>query len=387
MDKDKIDIIPELFAKNYLTELSDDEKVQLEKWMNEDKKRNELASRIKGPGFVPEELKRLSQIDGRVGYECFQRRRRRIRILKYTKYAAVILPLGFFLSWGGYWLVNSESQPSEQVTIAMPIVPGSVKAELMMDDGTTYKLGDEIHKMELKEHNVKILVQAGKLCYDKTATAATVKYNTLVVPRGGEYVLVLSDNTVVHLNAASKLRYPVQFGEGKREVYLEGEAFFDVSKRKVGSEFQVHTRQGQISVLGTSFNVRAYEDEQIEATTLISGKVKVHTPEKELVIAPGEQCCADMSGGLTKREVDVYPFIAWKEGIFAFDKQPLEEVMVVIGRWYNIDAQFETEQVRKILISGKIKRFSDFRNVIQLLEMTGNLEFKVDGKQVTVSRK
>lgn len=386
MDKDEIDIISQLFAKSYLTELSDEEKARLEQWTSQKSGRQGLGDKIGQAGFVSHELQALLKVDGEAGYRAFRLKQRRMRVWRYAKYAAVMLPLGFFLAWG-FELLHSLPEPVEQVASVTPITHGVAKAELVLDDGTTYSLGDQTHEKRLKEKNVEISVKDGKLCYNKSEKAETVKYNTLVVPRGGEYVLVMSDNTVVHLNAESKLRYPVQFNKGKREVFLEGEAFFDVSKRS-GLEFLVHTKQGCISVLGTSFNVRAYADEPAEATTLVTGKVKVHAQgEREMEMAPGEQCCLDDAGMLTKRQVDVYPYIAWKEGLFAFDKQPLEEVMGIIGRWYDIDVRFETEQVRKILISGKIQRFSDFRSVTDLLEMTGNLMFEVEGKRVAIRRK
>lgn len=385
MNRDKIDTISELLAKYYLDELSEEESVQLKEWMDEEQRHQDLGHRIQQQGFVSDELKKLQKIDEEASYRNFLWKQRSRRMWKYARYAAVILPFGFLLSWGIFQFQDSRSL--QQEFISTPISHGIIKAELILDDGTIYNLDEQANQVRLEANNVQISVANGKLSYDRVQGAAVLKYNTLAVPRGGEFILELSDKTVVHLNADSKLRYPIQFGKGKREVFLEGEAFFDVSKQN-GSSFLVHTKQGCVTVLGTSFNVRAYGDDALEETTLVTGKVKIKTmDEQEMIIAPGEQCRVNESGELSKRQVDVYPYIAWKEGIFAFDKQPLEEVMKIIGRWYNIDALFETEQLRGILISGKIKRFSDFREVIRLIEMTGNIEFEVKENGVAIKRK
>lgn len=366
--------ISELLMLALAGELTEEEERQFELWLAENHELRQMWIKMQRKGGIEQELSKLNTVDAEEAYRCFQRQQKQHRLRHYLRYAAILLPFGLLTAWCVELLFHDKKPTEALFEQIAQIVPGEMKAELILEDGTAYKLGGEEYNMQLKEGAVTVAILNGKLQYNQSGADVRnmkPKYNTLIVPRGGEYTLVLGDGTTVYLNADSKLKYPEHFTGGDREVFLEGEAFFEVTKQQ-GAAFLVHTAKETVQVLGTSFNVRAYRDEEFEATTLVTGKVLVNTAGKQEVnMLPGEQCCLNDNGELSKREVDVYSYIAWKEGIFAFDKVPLDEVMRTLERWYNVDICIAAEEMKKVPVSGKIKRFSDFKQVLELLEVMG----------------
>jgi len=215
-------------------------------------------------------------------------------------------------------------------------------------------------------------------------------YHCLEVPRGGEFSFLLPDSTTVFLNAESRLRFPDRFVPGsERIVYLSGEAYFDV-KRDPRSPFLVCLEHSAVKVTGTSFNVKAYPDDTNEATTLISGTVSmgIGTTEQWIVLKPGEQGYYDATRKtLLQQTVDVNYYTAWKDGVFAFYRQPLEEVMKTLGCWYLFDTHYQNEALKSILYTGKINRHASIREVLHTFELMDELTFDIKGKEVIVRRK
>ena len=215
-------------------------------------------------------------------------------------------------------------------------------------------------------------------------------YHSLEVPRGGEFSFLLPDSTTVFLNAGSRLRFPDRFVPGsERIVYLSGEAYFDV-KRDPRSPFLVCLEHSAVKVTGTSFNVKAYSDDTNETTTLISGTVSmgIGTTEQWIVLKPGEQGYYDATlKTLSQQTVDVNYYTAWKDGVFAFYRQPLEEVMKTLGRWYLFDTHYQNEALKSILYTGKINRHASIREVLHTFELMDELIFDIKGKEVIVRRK
>jgi ferric-dicitrate binding protein FerR (iron transport regulator) len=194
----------------------------------------------------------------------------------------------------------------------------------------------------------------------------------------------LADGTIVWLNSDSKLRYPVDFNTDERRVFLSGEAYFEVA-HNANKPFIVDVEDSKIKVLGTSFNVRAYDIENKVVATLVTGSVKMNTKSKNQVIMfPGEQCVVNEKGDLDKRKVDVSLFTSWKDGRLKFKHQTLEEIMNTLYRWYDIEVVYENISVKDIYYSGNVKRYDDFENVIKLLEMAGTIKCSVKGKKVYI---
>ena len=288
----------------------------------------------------------------------------------------------------GYF-VSSEWKFSE-VTIAdhVEIVPGTGRAQLIMADGRFLKL-EQKENMKLDLPGVKIVATEKKIVYraieEETSTPKEEEYNTLVVPRGGEYMLELSDGTKVWLNSDSELRFPITFVGDRRSVEIEGEAYFEVAK-DAKKPFTVQFMSSSVTVLGTSFNIRAYPEEKRSQTTLAEGSVRIYSPGSSMLLKPGEQAeVSALSGEMVKQEVEVKNFTSWKDGRFVFEQQPLEDIMRTLERWYDIRVIFKDEGAKRISLSGNMKRYGDFSQVMKMLQMTGDVRFELHGNDVYIT--
>lgn len=286
---------------------------------------------------------------------------------------------------GGSWfLVHDEFTQRKSIPVKSIIVPGTTKAELILAGGERVWLGENNIDSIFEESGVQIYSTGKCLNYAGGDNSDEIQYNILRVPRGGEYTVTLQDGTVVYLNSASELRYPIQFVGKERKVFFNGEGYFQVAKNG-DCPFIVDVNGAEIEVLGTSFNVCAYEEEGKTATTLVEGTVCFATKGKHVILEPGEQGILNAAGNLIKQEVDVYPYIAWKEGQFVFRKRTLDEVMRIVARWYDVQVVFESDELKYISFSGNIKRYDDFGQVVRMLEMTGGLEFKIKEKTIYIA--
>lgn len=223
---------------------------------------------------------------------------------------------------------------------------------------------------------------------EKTDESKAV-FHELNVPRGGEYLLVLSDSTRVWVNADSRLRYPVRF-EGKREVYLlAGEAYFDVV-RDEEHPFVVHTSRGQVKVLGTEFNVNTYDKEAGVVTTLVEGSVQFAAPgkaAKSVVLKPGDQLLTGEGNDWQVREVNVAEYIAWKNGEYVFNHQTLENLMKIVERNYDVTVFFTSEECKSLRFSGDLKKYDKVEKFLQFIETGGDVRFVIKDRTITVYKK
>ena len=303
--------------------------------------------------------------------------------------AAVLILAGAGALW---W--NSGRSAGKPLLVAnnagpvKPIVPTD-KATLMLDDGSTVDL--EAAKdgsttangaARIDRHSARLVYNGPKPSDPVAATPATV-YNTLTTPRGGLYSIVLPDGTKAWLNASSSLRYPTVFNGPNREVTLTGEGYFEVAPNAT-QPFKVRVGVMTVDVLGTRFDVMAYDDEPAVATTLLQGSVSVHTDGKQLLLAPGEQSL------LTKEEnsfhtakADLNQAVAWKNGIFQFKSEDIRSIMRKVSRWYDVDIQYEGEIGEHF--TGQVSREADVTSVLKQMELTNLVHFRVEGKRITVT--
>lgn len=335
--------------------------------------------------YLSERLKIQAQYDAGKAFRKLQGRRRRLQIGRYSVAASLLLLLSL-----SFWLVRKQaSSPSAinvVVAVSEEIHPGERKAVLTLANGPVVDLRDSL----LTANDLEKCLQEArpeKLPENRQRTKPEIAYHTLYVPRGGEFFLTLSDSTKVWLNSDTELRFPAEFAGDVRMVHLKGEAYFEVSHR-AEHPFLVEMESSKVQVLGTSFNLRTYEDEKEIAATLVEGKVCFLAEGKEkLNLLPGEQAVLDDEGHLSKHEVDPYFYIAWKDGNFIFRKQPLEEVMQIIARWYDVEVHFMDDSLKKLSFSGNVKRYDDFSKIVQMLEMTGNTKFEIRGKNIFIKER
>ena len=379
--------IARLIAKSSSRQINSAEQKKLDSWENESLQNKKLFEKINDWDNFQERNSIYKSIDSEQAWEKFSKhinKSKKVVRLKFYKYAAAILiPLMIF---GGmfYYLIDKQEKVSEQL---VSIQPGTQNAVIILDDGNTINLEDGQLDQLVEEDGSVIQNKKGELSYNNAKSKPTGKQlqNTLLVPRGGEYNLVLSDGSRIYLNSISKLTYPVVFNGSTREVSLEGEAYFEVAKDK-HKPFIVNINGMKIEVLGTSFNVKAYNDENEIAATLVEGKIKLNAEESddEWILTPDQQAVFEKeTNQVTVQEVDVQQFIGWKNGVFYFTDQPVEDIMITLSRWYDFDYVFEKEELKSIRFEGGLNKYENINPILDIMQSTGKLEYKIEGKKIT----
>ena len=379
--------IPSLLSKAFLGTLSEEEERALQQWRDESPENEQLYESEMNTEYIVQKSHEVARVNIVNGYmNVLLKRKRNVRVRRVRRIvsiaAGVVLPLLAVVLW--YGTRERIEDVSEQV--ASVIRHGGVKAELVLADGTTRILCSEVTDSLLVQQGANIVVQNQGVSYCVDSSVVEERYNTLRVPRGGEYSITLSDGTIVYLNSESELRYPVNFVGRDRRVYLSGEAYFDVVQDEA-HPFIVDMGNSSVRVLGTSFDVRAYADEDEVLTTLVQGSVKFSAGKEFVTLEPGKQAVLGKSGSIETREVDTYLYTAWKEGVFAFKRQRLEEIMKVVARWYDVNIFWENVSQKEVTFTGKMKRYDDFSKVVEVLEMTGNTEFVIKENNIFIREK
>ena len=385
--KNDITII-RLILGHWAGKLSEPEKKELDNWLAQSEKHRIYFQKWCDDERQNELLSKIGCYDPGEGWQQVVRKRNMRRNRRWWLVAAASVAILF----GGLAVYRYSKIPvslplaSEETSI----YPGKRMARLITPSGETVLMDTlrqtDTQQMKLHNDQGRVVIQAA--CGD--ANGDQPVYHCLEVPRGGEFSFLLPDSTTVFLNAESRLRFPDRFVPGsERIVYLSGEAYFDV-KRDPRSPFLVCLEHSAVKVTGTSFNVKAYPDDTNEATTLISGTVSmgIGTTEQWIVLKPGEQGYYDATRKtLLQQTVDVNYYTAWKDGVFAFYRQPLEEVMKTLGCWYLFDTHYQNEALKSILYTGKINRHASIREVLHTFELMDELTFDIKGKEVIVRRK
>lgn len=325
-----------------------------------------------------------ARFDARQAYKRFRLhafRRMALRKQRMQMAAACLIPL--LMAAGGVFIWLSRHSPQ---TTGNPIPPVESKAFIELADGSSIALA-ALPQGELAEQDGTVIEQdSGKLVYVQNRIPPNderVLYNTLHVPRGGEYMLQLADGTRVWVNSDSRLRYPVQFTAKTRDVFLEGEAYFEVSRREQ-HPFVVHTSAGKVHVLGTAFNVHDYAEEPAVVTTLVHGKVEyVGRHGSRAALIPGHQVI-DRKGGdqLIVQPVNTEEYTGWKDGLCIFYNYSLEQIMQIIGRSYDVEVSYETDRLKALRFTGELKRYGDVRDFLRFIETGGDVAFVVKEKHI-----
>ncbi|MDC0210560.1 FecR domain-containing protein [Flavobacteriaceae bacterium] len=308
-------------------------------------------------------------------------------IFKYAVAAtlALILTTTYFF---GDSLFNTTDKDvvSPPIFNANTIEHGKDKAVLTLENGSQIALekGNSIQTQNATS-NGKVLVYQ-----NKAKQIVELVYNQLTVPRGGQFVVELSDGTKVWLNSESQLKYPVSFIKGQsREVELAyGEAYFDVSpsSKHKGAKFKVFNKFQEIDVLGTEFNIRAYKGESNVYTTLVEGKISVSTDNKNLGLKPNQQLDLDINNNTSAiKTVDVYNEVSWKDGVFSFESKTLEEVMKVFSRWYDIEIVFKNNSVKNEEFVGILRKNKRLETILNSFKNYGVIKnFEIEDKKVVL---
>ncbi|WP_127126583.1 FecR family protein [Pseudoflavitalea rhizosphaerae] len=325
---------------------------------------------------------------------------RTYRMRKWTWAAAAILVL---LTAGTIYLFTNKTATAPPVVAKklQEIGPGKEGAVLTLSDGRQVVLDSLANGIVAMEDGAQVTLKNGQLQYAQLESASKeVQYNTMTTPRGRQFMITLPDGTEVWLNAASSIRFPVEFNSTERRVEVTGEAFFHVKSLKLpafnGSRaikvpFVVNVnKQMEVEVLGTQFNVNAYTNEKAINTTLTEGVVRVSTnetkdePSQMAMLIPGQQASLKNDGGrkITVQEADLGKVMAWKNGLFNFENVSLADAMMQLERWYDIDVAYENG-IPNIWFSGKISRETNLTGLLKILEKTG-VQFRLEGRKLIV---
>ena len=374
--------VARLFAKALAGELDESEAQELEAWLRESPRHaeewNALRREIVAGGAVFD-LQREGKRMVEKRWRKFERQTQgRQRILVWVRYAAAALvPLGL-----AFWfLIGRQPEAPRQVAVA-PILPGTYKARLILDDGRQVALDSATHVRMRELPGVEVKAENNVLVYTNgdTIVEKQVKYNTLEIPRGGEYALQLADGTRVWLNAGTSLRYPVAFSGQERRVELRGEGYFEVAKDSA-SPFVVSVNGVDVRVLGTSFNVSAYSDEVV--TTLVEGKVLMRSQADSVVLVPDRQGVWD-GKRMTVKRVDARNYALWREGVFFFEDMPLEDILDALARWYDVHVFYQNAELKMMRFSVEIKRYEHIDTILRRIAETNRVRFNVNNRTVNV---
>lgn len=375
----------ELLIKYLSGECTEEEQALLAQWhLNITADRNDQM-----PGFDLTEKERtedLEEIWGRLQLEEEKTQPEKSKRLLLWPSIAAAAGIAIALT-AGLLFYNSKSAMEDksllaQAAAAQQIPAGGNNAVLTLDDGRQISLSAAKKGTLATESGVSIAkTNDGQLVYHLSNVNKPNIYNTISTPNGGQYQVVLPDGTKVWLNAASSLRFPLTFDQlSERKVELKGEAYFEVAKqfKKGKSErvpFIVQTEKQQVEVLGTHFNINAYEEEPGLKTTLMEGSVKVTDRKNTVILKPGEQAI-DSNGQLLFAKVDVEEVMSWKNGYFRFNNTDLKTIMRQASRWYNVDVVYEGD-IPPLLITGEVSRQVDAHAFLEMLRYL-NVKFKIE---------
>lgn len=351
----------------------------LQQWRAESPSNEALFKEITSPGHLEDEYVKVRSVDAGRPMADMRRRIRKSRnlfvghwILRFAGAAAVLIAgilIGIKMG-----TPQADSAKSQTEGMLAEIRPGQTKAVLTTSDGEVFNFTEP---------------QKATSVASRKSAQARINLNSLEIPRGGEFHIVLEDSTEVWLNAQTTLKYPEVFSDSLRIVEISGEGYFKVAKEN-NRPFIVKTSGQTIKVYGTEFNVNSYEDDDEVVTTLVSGSIALTTDlhsTNELFLAPGHQAVFSRSSDKTSvKSVNTEVVTSWRNDMFVFDDLSLDKIMRQLSRWYDFEYEFLDEASSKIVFKGRIPRYGKFGSALSILEMSGGLRFDVEGKKVYISQ-
>jgi AraC-like DNA-binding protein len=386
--------IAELISKLLKGDISPEEDLWLKNWAEESAANRAYFDKLTDQSYLENRLKYWNTIDQEKAWDNLQQKlevkeiKARFNYLPLLKYAAIAILISAITI-----LLYRESDKqvkkvANQSIVHNQIRPGSNHAILILGNGEKITLKKH-DRLSINENDgTSVSNQNNVLAYKHNEHQQGVDqklvYNTIMVPRGGEYQLILADGSKVWMNSSSSLRYPTTFTGKERRVFLTGEAYFEVAKN-ARMPFIVKTNKAEVQVLGTHFNVMAYDDENSCKATLLEGAVRVQSSAAVNVIKPGQQVVIDQQGQQKiNNDINVDEELAWKNGLFIFKDAGIRDIMQQASRWYDVDVIYEGK-IPEIQFTGQMSRKVDFYGFTNILKYAG-LNFNIKGKTVTITK-
>ena len=384
-------IIAWLICKQLVGTISDDECKTLNEWRQQNAHNESAYQRLMDTDRLTLEHHRAAMTDHERPLADMRRRlgieehetaddRHNAFIYRIASAAAVLL-LIFGATY--YWRHSQTSQETTQqpIIVKAEILPGRTQAVLTLDDGTQVNLDGDLRS------NAEAIAKATQSSPSGDKRGGT-SFNDLTTPRGGEFKVTLEDGTEVWLNADSRLRYPESFEGDERRVEVTGEAYFKVAKN-AEKPFYVVSGGQEVRVLGTEFNVHAYNDEADVFTTLVEGSISlrpVNGNKSELILTPGKQAQYNKDNySAHVVNVDTEVVTSWRSGTFVFENQTLEQIMRTLSRWYDFEYEFADQKIASTVFMGSIPRYGSFAEVVEIFKKLGGIQLHQRGRRVVIS--
>lgn len=376
-------------AKEISGTISGDEREKLQSWLRAEEGnrciyesiRKRLAGEEKMRSYDRSEVVRADWMK----VKSQLKPRKKFVYVSYWKYAAVVaFVIASVLFWARW---QDEKSPRLAMNPVTGIHAGKKQATLFLDNGEKIELSDSV-VAGIYQEGVVITQKSEQLVYEDTVKGREEKerFHVLSVPRGGEYNLQLTDGTVVYLNSGTEFKFPVKFTGDTRTVFVKGEAYFEVAPDRE-KPFIVQTIGDlSVKVLGTAFNVCAYENKEDVQTTLVHGGVLLSGGNRRVTLKPDQQAVFNKtSGQFEVKEVDASIYVSWKDGNFFFENETLENIMDRLCLWYNINVFYRNDEVRGLRFSGDLEKYEDFSEVLRMLEKVQRIEIEINGNNVIIS--
>jgi len=379
--------IASLLSKKIKGEISLEEEKQLQQWREKNQSNAVLYEKVLDDHTLLNKLEEYQLFDQAKTWSSLENRLFKTKVIRLEarrllRYAALLIPFIMLAGLSYYW---EDFSSSPLANVDEIIKPYEQKATLILANGDMLDLQSKT-LTTIQEGRALLINQNNSLKYtaeEKQKEIEPLIYNTLVTPKGGNYQLTLSDGTEVWLNANSSIKYPVVFTDSTREVFVEGEAFFNVQHN--GKPFLVNTQETNIRVLGTSFNVWAYSDEPYTATTLVEGSIKLSTSKMDRVLVPNEQASIfSTETDIRVKDVNTDLYTSWMEGKIEFEAENLEAVMRRLARLYDFKYSFENEAAKDFHFTARIDNSQPISSILKMLELTTNVEFRLKENTIII---
>ena len=393
---DKLFHIADLIVKKKTGKISTSEEKSLNDWIQSSSENEAFYRKISDKKYITNKLQIYQLFNKEKVWQEINRQIPETKIIHFNSRkllqiaASILIPL-MLVSGAAFYYLNI--LPAKQIAnIDLVIQPGQPKAMLVLSDGSIINLQKDTIQTTIKEKLARIAFKENKLSYESEESGSKLKsiaYNKLITPPGGTYSIKLADGTQVWLNANSSLKYPVSFTDSIRQVYLEGEAYFDVTH--TGKPFRVNSGELNVNVLGTEFNVSAYTNDNEIKTTLVEGKVfvaytdTINKASSGEILKPNEQAVLSKADNrLAVQSVNTSYFTSWMAGKLEFDNESLDEVMKRLSRWYNFEYDFKNESAKNYHFSARLDNTENISEILKMLELTADVKFKLKDKTIVI---
>ncbi|MGB5988458.1 MAG: FecR family protein [Marinifilaceae bacterium] len=383
--------IADLIAHKLISTISAAEIIELDEWINASSKNKkeylDICRSIQESGKAPD----FYSMDMNKEWEEFKKEKYvfnkgvKFTILKYA--AAIFIPLLIaVISFNG----NLDHKQKSKIVQNKEILPGVNQGVLYLANGEKIILKNNATDLVISNKSGSIkkvnntIICRPSLKKKNAILYSHIEYNILKIPQKGEYSIILADGTKVWLNSETEFKFPETFAGDKRDVYLEGEAYFDVAKNK-DKPFIIHINDVSVKVLGTSFNIEARKNSRDIKATLVEGSILMRSKNSSLKIKPNQQIVYNkLKTEMYSQSVNIKRYTSWKDGKFYFENEDLSIILKKMSRWYGVKIVYSDESLKNSKFTMEVKRYENMSRIIKMIEKTEKVRFEIKDKIIKV---